>query len=432
MKNPPCPRIVTSSKPFRLLLALVGAALALGNAGATERVFVLRDQTHLEQYVVDNGGKVTKEKSYTEADLPGLLPTDRIWVGAGNVLRSSSGRGRFLLDPRANVLTPLAGAERSVTDLAGRVLDEPKVDETFRGKDSLYAEAKQNAFVAELKVEAYRSRFGSNYRGYFVLERQVFAVTGDHVDLLSTPDGAAAAATPVRALEIPGANLAAVAVSPWREVFLADAGNACVQRIVWRDGRLVTNGTLSIGKAATPSGVAFDARGELFVASREGNARGVTRFGFVLYDFVNWQAAEKPALDLGGSGALDVAVSRPVGFVLSEKTNPLGKLSLDPTNVHHGISQQILVSPQINSETAVVALVEYAPGGHTAVHYHPQMEQMEIVVSGRALWEVGEVEREVGPGDVIFTPRFTKHGYKVIGDQPFKFYQIEWREWSYK
>jgi quercetin dioxygenase-like cupin family protein len=75
-------------------------------------------------------------------------------------------------------------------------------------------------------------------------------------------------------------------------------------------------------------------------------------------------------------------------------------------------------------------VVEYEPGGHTPVHLHSNMEQMEVVLSGRALWEVGEMEREVGPGDIIFCPRNVKHGYKVLGNQPFRFFQIEWREWK--
>jgi quercetin dioxygenase-like cupin family protein len=40
------------------------------------------------------------------------------------------------------------------------------------------------------------------------------------------------------------------------------------------------------------------------------------------------------------------------------------------------------------------------------------------------------MEREVGPGDIIFCPRNVKHGYKVLGNQPFRFFQIEWREWK--
>ncbi len=63
----------------------------------------------------------------------------------------------------------------------------------------------------------------------------------------------------------------------------------------------------------------------------------------------------------------------------------------------------------------------------TPVHYHRQMEQAEVVLVGRAIWEVGEFEREVGPGDVIFCPRNVKHGYKVLGDSPFRFLQLEWR-----
>ena len=113
--------------------------------------------------------------------------------------------------------------------------------------------------------------------------------------------------------------------------------------------------------------------------------------------------------------------------MISEKTHPIQQLSAEEAGGHYGISQVVFLAPQINSESAVIALVQYGPGGNTPVHYHPKMEQIEIVLEGRALWEVGEFEREVGPGDVIFTPRFVKHGYKVLGDKPFKFLQLEWR-----
>ena len=109
-------------------------------------------------------------------------------------------------------------------------------------------------------------------------------------------------------------------------------------------------------------------------------------------------------MDLDGSGALDVAVAEPVGYVISEKTHPIQQLSSEAAGGHYGISQVVFLAPQINSESAVIALVQYGPGGNTPVHYHPKMEQIEIVLEGRALWEVGEFEREVGPGDVIFTP----------------------------
>ena len=113
------------------------------------------------------------------------------------------------------------------------------------------------------------------------------------------------------------------------------------------------------------------------------------------------------------------------------------KLNPEQAGGHYGISQVLFISPRINkdqltpnaaSESSTIALVQYEPGGNTAVHYHDHMEQIEVVLEGRALWEIGEFEREVVPGDVIFTPRFVKHGYKVLGDIPFKFLQLEWRK----
>ncbi|MBM3776095.1 MAG: cupin domain-containing protein [Acidobacteria bacterium] len=101
----------------------------------------------------------------------------------------------------------------------------------------------------------------------------------------------------------------------------------------------------------------------------------------------------------------------------------------------HGGSQEGGVGVycfRTGSQNGNSGLVKYSPGGHTEVHLHPNMEQAEIVLEGRALWEAGEFEREVGPGDVIFCPRYAKHGYKVLGDKPFKFLQVEWREYSWR
>ena len=116
-----------------------------------------------------------------------------------------------------------------------------------------------------------------------------------------------------------------------------------------------------------------------------------------------------------------MAVAEPVGYVISEKTHPIQQLGAEAAGGHYGISQVMFLGPESNSEASIIALVQYAPGGNTPVHYHPNMEQIEIVLEGKALWEVGEFEREVGPGDVIFTPRFVKHGYKVLGTSPSSF-----------
>ena len=63
----------------------------------------------------------------------------------------------------------------------------------------------------------------------------------------------------------------------------------------------------------------------------------------------------------------------------------------------------------------MINLVQYEPAGYHPVPFHPQMEQMAVVQEGRALWELGEVEKEVGPGDVVFPSPICQAWIQGIG-----------------
>jgi quercetin dioxygenase-like cupin family protein len=62
----------------------------------------------------------------------------------------------------------------------------------------------------------------------------------------------------------------------------------------------------------------------------------------------------------------------------------------------------------------------------TSVHSHPTSEQAFYLLDGRARFVVGDVEREVGAGELVFAPRHVKHGYKVVGDRPVKWLMMAW------
>lgn len=419
-------------------LALLAGGLP---AAASQRVFVLGDPAHILQYEMDYEGAVTLvhpysasspakntlEATYSERDLPRAFPAESIEMRSGNILCTYDAQGRLLgrliYDPAANRLRAYEGDPGKPASLAGRILEQPNLDENFRSGDSLYGRDKNNGYRDSLILGRFRQSGALGYASLFVLDGKVFGVGGDHIDRLSLPDGAAAAGTPARALTLPGSRLVAAAVSPWREAFVSDSAKHCIQRVRLRDGVLEPSGSVADAALASPAGLAFNLDGELFVANR-GTGTGVLRFQFTLEHFVDWSAEAKGGIDLGAGGARDVALLRPTGLVLSENSVPLKRRP--GADVHHGISEADFVDPSINSQAAVLSVVQYDPGGYTAVHLHPQMEQMEIVIAGRALWEVGEFEREVGPGDVIYCPRNVKHGYKVLGNAPFKFYQIEW------
>ncbi len=55
-----------------------------------------------------------------------------------------------------------------------------------------------------------------------------------------------------------------------------------------------------------------------------------------------------------------------------------------------------------------LSLVDIPAGGVVDWHSHPQ-EQIGMMVSGRALFQIGDEERELGPGDFYLIPGGVRH-----------------------
>jgi quercetin dioxygenase-like cupin family protein len=61
-----------------------------------------------------------------------------------------------------------------------------------------------------------------------------------------------------------------------------------------------------------------------------------------------------------------------------------------------------------------VVLLCWPPGFSSVRHVHPAAEEVFSVVRGRALFTIGqEVEREVGPGSILFAERGVRHLIRV-------------------
>lgn len=394
---------------------------------AENRLFVLQGEEAILEIDIDDEGNARQVRAYRERDLPGVFPARSLEMRDGNILVTFDGRKRptaRLLYRRSEGLAKYDGDPGLASDPSGRRLEKTDTAPNFRSGSRLYSESGGGHYRDRQRLARFQEVAGSRYRDIFVLDDAAFGVTANRIDLLSGDDAATLEAK--EALALPGSRLTAATVSPWGEVFVSDESQPTIHRLRLQDGALISNGTLTHPGLRVPRGLEFTRDGELLVANAGPGPDGVLRFGFETVDF-NWRGTPKGGIDLDGKGASDLVLARTVGYVLSEKQTPLIKLNPERAGGHYGISQVGLVLPGKNSEAAIIALVQYEPGGYTPVHYHPDMEQAEIVVSGRAIWEVGEFEREVGPGDVIFCPRYAKHGYKVLGDEPFKFFQLEWR-----
>ena len=420
------------------LLGLPLLLVTLFSCLATERVFVLKNDGELVQYKIrDKQDEVKRVASYSSQDFPGIFPAASITMKRGNILsvfdRQRQLTGRLVYDPDADRLKLYDGNSGDRSSRSGLLLETPNLDETFRQRSHMYFKDWNSAPRRDpLKYQFEQTTGKWAFRDVFVLQGRVFGVAGgphkanDHIYQLTDKTGESFDG-PRTVLVLSGSDLTAAAESPWGEVFIADAATNQLHRVFLKEGKLVAENPVKNPTLKSPSGLDFTASGELFVANGIANPHAVSRLKFNRGGFTSWWPRAKKGLDFDGSGALDVAVAEPVGYVISEKTHPIQQISDEEAGGHYGIAQTMFLSPQINSESAIIALVQYSPGGNTPVHYHHNMEQIEIVLEGKALWEIGEFEQEVGPGDVIFTPRFVKHGYKVLGDKPFKFLQLEWR-----
>ena len=425
----------------RIMLVLFALVAVTFQCFGTERVFILKDQEQIVQYRIrqfvnksvksEVKNEVTQVTTYNKENFPGVFPADSIKMRRGNILsvydQSKELKGRLVYNPRSDRLELYDGNPGDRTSLTGKLLENPNLDESFRVRSHMYFKDWASPSRYESLVHKFENLTGSTYKDIFVLDGKIFAISGDHIYQLSDKKGKSLKNGPKTALVLAESELTSAAISPWGEVFIADSVKNELQRVSLKEGVLVAGDPLSNSSLSAPRGMDFTASGELFVANGKPGSTTVSRFKFKLGGWKNWNPVAKKGLDVGGSGAIDVALARPVGQVISEKTHPIKEISKEEAGGHYGISQTMFIGPDINSEATIIALVQYAPGGNTPVHYHPNMEQIEIVISGKALWEIGEFEQEVGPGDVIFCPRFVKHGYKVLGDQPFKFLQLEWR-----
>ena len=127
-------------------------------------------------------------------------------------------------------------------------------------------------------------------------------------------------------------------------------------------------------------------------------------------------------------------------LILSEGSRPrvpLGeKVFPDGGAVHRGASASAFTWPtdlpdvnhRANSVLARVALLQYEPGGGTNPRTYPDIrEQAYFVIAGRARFTLGDSDKEVGPGDLVFAPSGIRHSLEVLGEAPLQILWMEWR-----
>ncbi len=81
----------------------------------------------------------------------------------------------------------------------------------------------------------------------------------------------------------------------------------------------------------------------------------------------------------------------------------------------------VKASPATGTEGSILVEQTFPRGGTTNLHLHEQGDELFYVVSGRGAATLGDREEEIGPGDVIFIPRFAVHRIdNLTRDEPLR------------
>jgi len=225
---------------------------------------------------------------------------------------------------------------------------------------------------------------------------------------------------------------------------------------------------ISPGEALPPYTVSEDAREQIFIvlAGKVECQAGGQRLVASLHDIIFVPPGVSRSLVAVGDGNARVlradwqskgtlAEDGGQAFIVSEKLRPVeptngeGYVSVVPNARQQGnalsivsfgaghikSSNSLLLYPldidsgrpfRANTLIARMGLSQYAAEGGTRWHFHADREQCLVVLSGKGLVEIGANTIEAKEGDIIFAPRHVGHGYKTIGDEPFKFLELEW------
>src|SRR5207237_3007201 len=65
----------------------------------------------------------------------------------------------------------------------------------------------------------------------------------------------------------------------------------------------------------------------------------------------------------------------------------------------------LLTRETVGAEHSVFGITVFPPGSKHDIHRHPNAEEFEYLVSGRAIARVGDADVELGPGEVVFVPK---------------------------
>lgn len=85
--------------------------------------------------------------------------------------------------------------------------------------------------------------------------------------------------------------------------------------------------------------------------------------------------------------------------------------------VMHFAADKMKKNPLLGTERFICDLYCFEPGQSQLPHTHDGQDKVYYVVQGKGLFRVGDMEKELGPGEVALAPSGQNHGVRNTGEQ---------------
>ena len=96
--------------------------------------------------------------------------------------------------------------------------------------------------------------------------------------------------------------------------------------------------------------------------------------------------------------------------------------SAAPLHKRGGQSSYLLLSEgQFGSRHLAITWVDCPPGSSQPRHQHDTQEQIYVITQGRGLMTVGDEERELATGTLVFVPPGTPHTIRNASKEPMSY-----------
>jgi quercetin dioxygenase-like cupin family protein len=94
-------------------------------------------------------------------------------------------------------------------------------------------------------------------------------------------------------------------------------------------------------------------------------------------------------------------------------------MTFDSVSAHRAFRTEKLSKNAVFAESGVAMVDVYCarPGQGQPVHGHANAAKSYLILEGRARVTVGELVRDLCPGDLAFAPRGVPHGLTALGSE---------------